>query len=316
MKRITTTAIATALLAGAVSAQGMVYVPSNTPNTGVCNGAPMGQTEVRYQTIIDESYLPDAELKITDIAFAPCNTTGMSMRQLQVRMCHTTLTAFPSANVFDNNLTPCPTDLINGPHRWSATANTWSPLGLPCDFGYDGRRNLLIEIRYAGATGGTSCRRDTVVPRMYRTGTGSYSTLTGNVNSLAGLKLQILYSRTCVMLAPDTVSIGSTMPVDVYNAPSNQNIQVAASLGQSPFNAGSHLVCLTPDPVFLASIVVGPPVFNGYAGLISSGGRYSAKFAPPALRSLVGLCVYHAAVAYDRSGILCATNTVGTQLTP
>lgn len=313
MKRITTAALATALLAGVTSAQ--IYIPSNTPTTGGCNFYPMGQTEARYQTIIDASLLPNAPFKITDLAFAPCNTAGVSIRQFQVRMCHTTLSDFSSATGFDKNLSPCPTELYNGALRWSGTTDTWSPLRLHCDFGYDGRRNILVEVRLSGATNGTSCRRDSATPRLWAVGPGTYAATSGT-GDLAALKMELIYDKTCVMLAPDTVSLGNSLPITVENAPAGVNFQVAASLGQRPFKAGNYLVCLTVDSVFFSSLVVGAPVFNGYAGTTNRTGQYGAKFVPPALRSLVGLCVYHAGVAYDRTGILCATNTVGSQIVP
>ena len=57
-------------------------------------------------------------------------------------------------------------------------------------------------------------------------------------------------------------------------------------------------------------------VFNNYAGVVPATGNVGAKFAIPAIKALVGTCVYHAAIAYNAKGVTCTTNTAGTQLVP
>ena len=58
----------------------------------------------------------------------------------------------------------------------------------------------------------------------------------------------------------------------------------------------------------------GAPVFNNYSGTLVSGAA-TGSFAPPAIPALVGLDVYHAAIAYATPGVTDCTNTVKTNLT-
>jgi hypothetical protein len=61
---------------------------------------------------------------------------------------------------------------------------------------------------------------------------------------------------------------------------------------------------------------VGPPIFNGYAGVVAANGQGSGKLVVPNVTALVGLCVYHAGIAFNAKGISCCTNTEGTALVP
>ena len=133
---------------------------------------------------------------------------------------------------------------------------------------------------------------------------------------MGGLKVRLSYARTCVLLAPESVSVGTSAVLTFLNAPAGQSYQFAASLGQSPpINFVTCKVCLRFDSVLLASILVGPPVFNYYAGVVPATGTAVAKFFPPKIPALIGLCVYHAAIAYSpKVGVICCSNTTGTLL--
>lgn len=298
-----------------------VYAPTNTPTTGSANAFPWGfSTSARFQEIIPALYLPSAPFKITDIAFAPTTSANFTAKRLRVRMCHTTLPNFKGKTSFDKNMCPCPTTMFNGTGSWAATANTWSPVGLDCSFGYDGKRNLLIEICFDGRTAGPACHRDSVLPRLWDFGsTNPCQVPTGATDggtTEAGQKVCLTIDRQCVLNASDTVSIGGTLGTQVFTAPAGDFYQIAASFSDTTkIDLGTCSICLTPDSLFWASLLVGPPVFSGYSGVIGSGGTFGSKLAIPKFQQLIGACLYHAAIVYNKTGITRCTNSAGTQIT-
>ena len=115
--------------------------------------------------------------------------------------------------------------------------------------------------------------------------------------------------------APATLSLGTSGPVDLSNGPATDFFQIAASLGnKTVLNLGPCSVKLDVDAVLLYSIMYGAPIFNGYRGTLVAG-TGTGKFSPPVIAALVGLDVYHAAVAYGKAGITACSNTVKTNLT-
>ena len=115
--------------------------------------------------------------------------------------------------------------------------------------------------------------------------------------------------------APNALSIGTTGSITLSNGPATDFFQIAASLGNTTeIKLGPCSVKLNVDSVLLYSIMYGAPIFNGYKGTLV-GGIGSGKFNPPALVALVGLDVYHAAVAFGAGGITACSNTVKTNLT-
>jgi hypothetical protein len=310
------------LIGQPAGAQGTIYAPSNTPSAGSCNAFPWGySTSARFQEIIPAQYLPSAPFKITDIGFASCGNANFTAKRLRVRVCHTTLTSFAGNTNFNNNLCPCPTTMYDGPMNWAMTANQWSSLGMNCSFGYDGVRNVLFEFCIVGRSGGSSCHRDSVLPRLWAFGSSNPCTVpTGSTDggsTQAGLKMCLTIDRTCVLNAPDTASIGTSVPIQVTALPVGNFYQIAASLSDNAtINLGQCKICLVPDSLFLLSVLLGPPIFNGYSGTVGPAGRVAGKLAVPNNRQLVGVCVYHAAIAYSTAGVTCCTNTAGTGIVP
>jgi len=307
--------------------QGYVYIPADTPSSGGCNMIPFNWPSTatvkscRYQMILSGRFLPTAPIRIYDISFAPCKTSPLprswSSRKFLVRMCHTTMNDFSGNNCFDKNLCRCATVLHDGPIQWQINPENWSPFNLAGSFGYDGRRNILLDIEALTNSGGISCHGDrtTAIPRLWSNqvppeACGSEDT--------AGLKIRLTYARTCILQVPETASLGTSTPVHMLQAPTGKFYQMAASLGQwPPIDLVACKVCLAIDPVLVYSILVGPPIFTYYAGVINPTGTADGKFVPPVIKELAGLCVFHAAVAYDtKAGVLCCTNTCGTLLVP
>lgn len=321
-------------MASGLSAQGFLYNPSNTPTTGGSNSWPFNvYTDWRFQFNINAAVLPAAPFKIIDIAFAPgSSTTVWSAQQFQVRMGHTTSTLFstaPGAPSFDAQLGPCPTVCYNGPLNWGPlTAGMWNNLGLQCDFGYDGQRSINCELRYQNrTTTGITVYTDPSIARAYTHNNYSanpYSEPNWFVpipGEFLGPKHCLTIDRTNVLIAPDTCSIaGGPVGIGIVQATSpGDSIQVAASLGQSTLliPGPNGRLCLDPDGVFFASVLgFAPAIFGGYLGTVGAAGSYTARFDPPNITALVGICVYHGAAIFNGGGIQGLTNTDGTRLDP
>jgi len=259
---------------------------------------------------------------------APTSTKSWKASRFQIRMGHTTKADFNTPvtpNCFDNMLGPCPTIVYEGPLTWDCAAGTWSPIGLQSHFGYDGSRNILVEIRYTGGpgSGGVTTRTDTSINRAY-THTGNTSNPYSAPCWIIPIPGQNMGAKHClsvtssnVLIAPDTVRVGGSTIVRAYNCPARNFYQMAASLGQRPALAlGNYQVFLTVDPIFLVSVLFGPPIFTNYGGTVSTSGIATATLNVPTIPQLVGIDVFHAAVLYNsKGGILGATNTDGTRMT-
>jgi hypothetical protein len=319
--------LALVLLIGAsLGAQGYIYNPSDTPTAGSSNAWPFSSSKAawRFSFIVDASVLPAANFKITDVAFAFTGNATKTATQLQVRMGHTTCKNYSTSGTtsFDALLGPCPTIVYDGALNWPITGNQWQDIGLQRTFAYDGSRNIVIEVRYYGGSGSASVRTDASIARAYTHSTYSadpyneanwYTPIPGE---MMGPKHRLTYVKDNMVLAPDVASIGSSVGINYVNGPAGDFYQMAASLGQSQLNLGTCSIFLDVDSVFLYSVLFGGPVFNGYAGQLSAQGNALGKFAVPALKQLVGVCVHHAAIAYNKGGISGCTNTDGTGLVP
>jgi len=308
-----------------LTAQAYIYNPANTPGSGGTNSWPFrSYTAWRFQFIIDASVMTNAPIKILDIAFSPQYNSIFTSSNFQMRMGHTTHKNFSGSGTtkFDDMLGPCPTIVYNGPFTWSGTAATWCDLGLQAAFGYDGVRNICVELRYNGGSANQRVYTDASIARAYTHTSYSadpfnepnwYVPISGE---MMGPIHRLTVDRTCILLAPDTVPIGSTAAIQFVQGPAGAFYLIAASFGQTALPLGPCTIYLTPDTLFLASILVGPPIFNYYTGVLPASGTSAGKLLVPKANALIGLCIYHAGVAYDKGGIKCCTNTDGTQITP
>jgi hypothetical protein len=316
------------LVAVPAVAQGKAYFPSNAPSGGNTNTFPFGNSfgdNWRYHGWLDATLLPAAKIKITDVAVAPQASGTFTASQCQFRLAH-----IPGAlsSIFGQNLGPCPINLYDGPISFPATVGQWNDIGMQTSFGYDGdmvpQPNMVLEIRYRGRTAGFRSMSDGVasMPRVWANNITTpvtpdpYSVISGRLSTSGGIRICLTYSRTCICDAPLKGQLGMSIPIALLNMPVGDFYQIAASLGQTPLNLGTCTINLTPDSVFLYSIAIGAPIFNYYAGTIPASGQTGGKFVAPKLPALIGICVYHAAIAYGPKGVTCCTNTEGTILTP
>lgn len=315
--------VALVLLIGvSAGAQGYVYNPDNNPaGGGGPNSWPFNLYSAwRYSFIVDASVLPSAPVKITEIAFAPTRTATFVASPFQIRMGHTTHKAFSTSGMknFDDILGPCPTVCYNGAMKWAATANTWSDIGLMAAFGYDGKRNVCVEIRYnaSGSQGVTSWTGS--IPRAYTHTSYSadpYNEPAWRNTDSAAIKHRITYVKDNIVITDDTQSIGSTAAVNYINGTAGHTMQLAASMGQSPLNLGACKIFLDTDGVFFYSVMTGTPIFNGYAQVLPATGTTYGKLTLPKLPVLIGLCVFHSGITHLRGTITGCANTDGTLIT-
>lgn len=303
-----------------------VYNPSNTPTTGGANSWPFNlYTGWRFQFIIDQKVLGTNPLTITNIAFAPNSTRTFAVKDFQMRMGHTTYKDFGTAGTtkFATILGKGAVEVYRrGAITWACTTGKWSDIGLTAPFKYSGKSNVCVEIRYnASASGGVTVYTDASIARAYThsrytadpfNATDWYSPIPGEY---MGPKHRLTLQGGFSLAAPATVSIGNTALLSLSGGHSASFYQIAASVsGKTPVPLGAYTIFLTPDAVFWASVLIGPPVFNSYAGILSRSGTGGGKFATPNTPLLVGITIYHAAISYDRSGINGATNTGETKI--
>jgi hypothetical protein len=305
-----------------------VYVPDDlNPATNGCNVFPF-DTSVnnwRYQMILQAKDLPARKTKITEIGFANCSgSTAFSSSQFVMSMAHTTRTT--TSTSFASNLGPAPIQVYNGGLAYTSTVDQWAGIGLQCPFGYDGKRNILVEIKYRNRSGGGGGFRSNSAgtPRAWSNRASPYdnfaaTTATGSGTSF-GLKTRLCVEDTCTAESTEQVRIGATGTVTVYNATPGQFYQISASFGQGP---GYTLppnckVCLALDTLWYLSLTQGPPLFTNYGGVVGRTGTFSGRFLVLPFPPLVGLHVYNAAVTYVVSpnvAFTCCTNTCGTLIT-
>ncbi|MBN2490489.1 MAG: hypothetical protein JXQ29_06540 [Planctomycetes bacterium] len=178
-------------LAGAVTAD-EVYVPDNLPASGSGNYIPMSgsymQTDGRYQVLYSAALLGTKPYLITDMAFAPAWTGDLKTTQFQVRISH--YTGGTLSSLMDANI-PSPVTVFDGPLTWVATINTWCPIGFTGSFRWNGRNDIVVDLRYKGGvnsgSGLTGTCRTAAIPRNWALGNYAATVRSGG-DSLAGLK--------------------------------------------------------------------------------------------------------------------------------
>lgn len=320
-----------ALLAAPAAAQVYVYVSDNNPASSGGNYWPFGfsSTTGRFMEILDAKFLSvvPGPYKITEVAFSRSGTVSpFTATQFQMRMSHSTATC-PLNATFMNNCQPCPTNLIDTSSGFTyalPTVNVWTDIGTLADFGWDGKRNICLEIRYRGRGANRvamwSDASTNNIPRSWANNTtrDNYNHPTADYTSYCtgGLKVRLTVDPKNVCIAPDTVKVGSTTAVTAGNLNAGDFYQLAASLGQQQliYNNTCRLF-LSVDGVFLYSVMIGVPLFNGYSGTVPASGTVNGKWAVPNNAALIGICVYHAGITFNAKGITGCTNTPGTMVT-
>ncbi|MBN2489342.1 MAG: hypothetical protein JXQ29_00635 [Planctomycetes bacterium] len=206
---------------------------------------------------------------------------------------------------------------------------------IPCSIPYKNGETLIVIGACGDATGLKNSYAATAGPvpshvlgqptSLYRCGVQSniitatppHAVWSENSGNVSRVEVYVKASSGFVCDAPDTAALGVACPIDLSGGPVGRTIyyQIAASLGcGTRINVGPCALYLDVDPVFVYSVFAGPPIFSHYAGTLVSGNG-AGKFVPPLLPALVGLSIYHAAVAFDAKTTLGCTLTDRTVLT-
>ncbi len=329
MKKLTIALLLIGALSAPIVAQpNYVAWPSSSLATATGTGTnswpfSFSSTTGRFQQFLDGTLLPAGPLKIVNIALSASSGVQFSCTgDFQMRMSNTPTLSSPSS-MFASNQVPCPTNLIERTNGYTYTpvgTAQWSDFNPDATFGWDGKSNICVEIRYRGKTSSIRNHSDTSIPRAWSnvTSIDNYSAATGNFAATTlGLVCRLEYVTDHICITDATTRIGSASNVALAGFTPGETYIIAASLGQTPFpvpSAGCSLA-LDLDGVFKASQTVGAPIFTNYVGVVGPSGFATAQFAPPAIPALAGLCVYHAAIGINTSVVNC-TNTSGTQLVP
>jgi len=323
MNRNLTLVAVVLVLAASGATQSKLYVPDNNPASGSINYFPFSTTgqwgpNWRYQFLINSSYLLPRVLNITDVSFAPSTTTTFTAQQFQMRMANTTYASLTTSTCFDPVLGSSPTTVFNGPITYSHTQDTWSPLGLQNPFLYDGKSNLVIEIRYV--TKSTSLSGPTHQGPFQRSWTNSWNSNPDPYNSKCpefagggGPKVCFTYNEIMITLS-GTTNPGGAVNLDLLAAAdAGRFYQTASSLGTGPIPIGSRVLHLTPDDLMVITVNgYLPSIFANYAGQLDSGGKARASIKIPNAPVLKGVRIHSAFVTFDASAPFGVSQISGT----
>jgi hypothetical protein len=308
-RSLATLLIVPALLASLAQATDRC-VTNCMPTTGAaCNNFPFNANwpgasgEWRYQAVFTPAQLGSVAFRVTDISFAACiNGGSFTAVNFAVRMNH--LVGAPTT-AMDTNIGATPATVYGpGPITYTAPLNTWSPIGLACNFNYNGVDNLVVEIRYTGGTlmgwGGTAYREG-VAARIYAFGPGAFSNPVGAMDS-AAIKVRL----TCADVTPTPTNPPPGSAVNLLLDASSDptlNYVAASSLGTGPIPLGCRNLDLSPDGLFVLTTANAlPTIFVNYQGMLSATGQATAIVNLPALPPL-GIQVYTAFVTLGASGL-------------
>lgn len=311
------------VLAASGAAQSKLYVPDNNPASGSINYFPFSTTgqwgpNWRYQYLIPSSYLLPKVFNITEVSFAPSTTTTFTAQKFQMRLANTTYATLTKATCFDPVLGSGPTTVYNGPITYSLTKDTWSPVGLQNPFLYDGKSNLVIEIRYV--TPSTTLSGPTHQGPFQRSWTNSWNNNPDPFNSKCpefagggGPKVCFTYNEILITLS-GSATPGGTVDLDLLSASDpGRFYQVASSLGTGPIPIGSRMLHLSPDDLMVITVNgYLPSIFANYAGKLDSGGKARAQIKIPNATVLKGIRIHSAFVTFDPSAPFGVSQISGT----
>lgn len=298
--------IALVAVFGANAPAGDTYVPDSTPS-GICNVIPFSPTfsnangEWRYQAVLPAASLGSQPLTITGLSLAPCASDTFTATTFEVRMSN--LAPNQHSTNMDANMGAAPTVVrAAGPFSWTVQNNmTWQSIPLDCPHAHDGASDLVVEVRFTGATstGNIGMSRAGVAQRYYASGTGAYSRATASGSGLAAFKVRLSHAD----VTPSTTmpSVGSLVTLALDSYPDAGQIFVAASsFAQAPIRIGCWSLNLLPDELFKLTVNNAlPSVFVNYQGVLDANGQATATVAIPQAPSLAGLPVHTAFATFD-----------------
>jgi hypothetical protein len=149
-------------------------------------------------------------------------------------------------------------------------------------------------------------------------GSASVSTIHQSNGRIRFADVEILGART--LWALNVTEVGSKTPlsVDFGSAQAGKVYQVALAFGFRPGIgvAGVGRIHLSIDPLFFASLVVGPPLFENFLGVLDSAGKPKTQpaYTIPFIPQLQGIRIYGSAVAIGSTGIEAISNSWGVTI--
>jgi len=146
----------------------------------------------------------------------------------------------------------------------------------------------------------------------------SVSTIHQSSGKIRFADVEILGART--FWALNVTEVGSKTPLSVNfgSAQAGKVYQVALAFDFRPgFGIpGVGRVHLSIDPLFFASLLVGPPTFQNFLGVLDAGGKPKVQpaFTVPFIPALQGIRIYGSAVAVGAKGIEAISNSWGVTI--
>jgi hypothetical protein len=295
-----------ALCSSAVVGQTYFYAPSDTPAAGTCNVFPWGQSSTRHQHVVTAAELGNSTQSIRDIAYAACASGTFTASQIVIQMDHfqgTTLSPTFAANLGTN-----PVTVLNATNwSYAYTLDAWADVGLTNAFNYDpSQGNLLIDIEFCGAGGGSSFHRD-VAPRCWNNG-GPCPSVASGTSSTGALKVRI-DTGTGGTYSPFGQGCGN--PALTLTGIGVPNLGLMSSVTMSngaPGQLGVYGASFTPTSLDLTSagapgcfaytdpLVVTVTAFDGVGNAVTT-----FDIGLPNIPALLGVSFVHASASVDPS---------------
>lgn len=238
--------LALAASSASLQAQTCVFVPSDSPGTGVTSFRPLGNgnpadptfADMRYQVQIPASVMGNQPFSIKELYVAPAGSHERTFTEIKVRLGHNpnSMGATMVFNTVGFTATPVQYNQI----QFGSTADEWLPLGMASAFTYNpafGSLNVEFQVRDAGVlpggTGDVGLRTDPSIPYVWAPGQSYNGTLVAG----GGIKLRLCTdtygtieygSGGCIgsngqrptLSYGGSAQIGSTLQVQLSGAPS------------------------------------------------------------------------------------------------
>jgi hypothetical protein len=192
---------------------------------------------------------------------------------------------------------------------WKVTTDTWCAIPFDRPHMYDGKSDLVVEVRYIGGSGGGSVKRDGVAPRYYKYGAGAYSAPTGSYGSLAAFRVRLTHAD--LTPAPPNPSINTTVKLSFDSFPdAGEAYAVASAFFPAAYVVENWPLGLEFDPLFFLTVHnLIPSICRDYRGTLDAAGRGTAEVDIPNLTVLIGIPVYSAFAATDKTGLTVISDT-------
>ena len=292
-----------------------IHVPSNNPSQGRINKFPwftFNAPEWRYQLLFTAQQLNTSACAITDISFAPSSTGIHVSTKFEMSMSNTT-----ASSLVANWAANMPQPVVVFPeaaYTWQPVRDAWSPIGLKNAFIYDGKGNLVVDLRYfGGKVGGNfdgGCHSDsgtaTVILRSWDNRTGAYSGTTAmSFNKIYGLITRFTVNYIYI-LGSGSPRPGGTVLLQL-NGQRDAGLayQAGSSLGAGPTPLGKRKLNLDLDDMLTVSVGgLLPTIFRNYTGVLDGNGNAQASIMIPSDKALVGIYIHSAFVTLDRNAQL------------